>query len=122
MKIFTTIVSAMALTTTLGIADVAEAKDNKGNKGNKNKAEKVLDNKPGKSGKSIPPGQVKRYTRGAKLPSDLSFDEIDDLSKWKLKAPGKGNKYIRVDNEILEVSEDLSTVVDAVGVVGDLLK
>jgi hypothetical protein len=44
------------------------------------------------------------------------------LSKSNLKAPGKGNKYIRVDDEILEVTEDLSTVVDAVGIVGDLLK
>ncbi len=81
--------------------------------------------KPGKgngNGKVIPPGQVKRYTRGAKLPTDLKWDDIGDRDKWNLKAPGKGNRYIRVDDEILEVTDDLSTVVDAVGIVGDLLK
>ena len=48
--------------------------------------------------------------------------DIGDLDKWKLPAPGKGNKYIRVDNEILEVTEDLNTVVEAIGIVDDLLK
>ena len=102
------------------VAGPLAAKD----KGGKNKPNKGA--KPGKgAGKGpdkIPPGQIKRYTRGAKLPGDLKFDDIGDLSKWKLKPPGKGNRYIQVDNEILEVTEDLSTVVDAVGIVGDLLK
>jgi hypothetical protein len=31
-------------------------------------------------------------------------------------------RFIRVGDEILEVTQDLSTVVDAVGVVGNLLK
>ena len=47
------------------------------------------------------------------------------VSKEKGKpehAPGKGNKYIRVDNEILEIAEDTQTVIDAVGIVDDLLK
>ncbi|WP_270729653.1 hypothetical protein [Shimia sp. Alg240-R146] len=72
--------------------------------------------------KKVPPGQIKRYTRGAKLPTDLKWKDIGDLSGWKLKPPGKGNRYIRVGDEILEVSDDLTTVVDAVGIVGDLLK
>ena len=115
-------------------ADTANAKDDNKGKGKKDKQVQVdrskdtddkkgFDNdKPGKGAKAIPPGQIKRYTRGAKLPSDLNFEDIGDLEDWNLKAPGKGNRYIRVDNEILEVTEDLSTVVDAVGIVGDLLK
>ena len=79
-------------------------------------------NTNGSGVKPIPPGQIKRYTRGAKLPGDLKYSDIGDLSKWKLKEPGKGNRYIRVDDEILEVTDDLSTVVDAVGIVGDLAK
>ena len=70
----------------------------------------------------MPPGQIKRYTRGAKLPSDLRFEEIGDLSKWKLKPLGPGEKYIKVDNEVLKVAEDTQTVMDAVGIVGDLMK
>ncbi|AXI54898.1 hypothetical protein SuNHUV7_23580 (plasmid) [Pseudoseohaeicola sp. NH-UV-7] len=122
MKNFTLITACLAVVAVLASADAAVAKDksDKG-KGKKDKAVQI-DNKPGKGPKAVPPGQIKRYTRGAKLPKDLDFDDIDDLSKWNLKAPGKGNRYIRVDDEILEVSQDLTTVVDAVGIVGDLLK
>ena len=118
MKLLTAFFSAVALIVTLGYADVALAKD----KGGKSKGKKIqVDGKPGKGPKTVPPGQIKRYTRGAKLPSNLSYSDIGDLSKWKMKPPGNGNRYIRVDDEILEVSDDLSTVVDTVGIVGDLL-
>ena len=106
------------------VPDAALAKDKakpehaQGNgKGNKAK----FDN-PGKGPKAVPPGQIKRYTRGAKIPDGVDWDDIEDLSKWKLSPPGKGNKYIRVDNEILEIAEDTQTVVDAIGIVDDLLR
>ncbi|MCA0870110.1 hypothetical protein LCL97_04705 [Seohaeicola saemankumensis] len=120
MKISAVLASALSLALAIGVADVSLAKDNKGNKPKGNKVK--VDKKPGQGPKAIPPGQIKRYTRGAKLPGDLRYTDIGDLSKWKLKPPGKGNRYIRVDDEILEVTDDLSTVVDAVGIVGDLLK
>jgi Ni/Co efflux regulator RcnB len=108
----------------LAMPDAGVAKDKgkpehaqAGGKGNKVK----LDS-PGKGPKVVPPGQVKRYTRGAKLPTDLEWEDIGDLSKWKLPPPGKGNRYIRVDDEILEIAEDTQTVIDAVGIVGDLLR
>ena len=82
----------------------------------------VADKGKGGKGKAIPPGQVKRYTRGSKLPGDLNFKDIDDLSKWKLKPLNKGEKYIRVDNEVLRVAEDTQTVIEAVGIVDDLLR
>ncbi len=110
---------ALAVSVSLFAADLTMAKDKVG----QGKGNKVKIDKPGKgNGKVIPPGQIKRYTRGAKLPTDLKWEDIGDLDKWNLKAPGKGNRYIRVDDEILEVTDDLSTVVDAVGIVGDLLK
>ncbi|WP_299349665.1 hypothetical protein [uncultured Shimia sp.] len=129
---FKFVAAALAtLVLTIGASD-AFAKDNKGKKpkkGGKDAGASIqIEDKPGKGnkldkgGKAVPPGQIKRYTRGAKLPGDLKFDDIGDLSKWKLGEPGKGNRYIKVDNEILEVTEDLSTVVDAVGIVDDLLK
>ena len=108
----------------LATPEVAVAKDKGkpahaqgGGKGNKAKV-----NNPGKGPKAVPPGQIKRYTRGAKLPADVDWDDIDDLSNWNLPAPGNGNKYIKVDNEILEISKDTQTVIDAVGIVGDLMK
>ncbi|SFM51447.1 hypothetical protein [Shimia aestuarii] len=114
-------IAVVTLAVGLGAADMTLAKDKPG-KGNKKGASSQVLDKPGKGPKAIPPGQIKRYTRGAKLPGDLKYRDIGDLSKWKLKPPGKGNRYIRVDNEILEVTDDLSTVVDAVGIVDDLLR
>ncbi len=119
MKIYSVFVWLLALSLTFGGVDLASAKE----KGGNSKDKKVqLDGKPGKGQKAVPPGQIKRYTRGAKLPSDLDYTDIGDLADWKLKPPGKGNRYIRVNDEILEVTDDLSTVVDAVGIVGDLAK
>lgn len=122
MKNPTLIIGCLAIWVALALADVAVAKDKNDEGKGKNDNAVQIDIKPGKGQKALPPGQVKRYTRGSKLPKDLDFDDIYDLSKWNLKAPGKGNRYIRVNDEILEVTQDLSTVVDAVGIVGDLLK
>ena len=114
------IVLAAGLATVFALGSDLAAKDNPG-KGKKGR-EAVLDAKPGNGPKVIPPGQIKRYTRGAKLPVDLRWDDIGDLSRWKLKPPGRGNRYIRVDDQILEVTEDLTTVIDAIGIVSDLLR
>ncbi|NOE34461.1 MULTISPECIES: hypothetical protein [unclassified Ruegeria] len=125
MKIAYGILAALAVVFFILGGSDAHAKDNKGkkpNKGGKNGDVSIqIEDKPGIGPKAVPPGQIKRYTRGAKLPSDLEFEDIGDLSKWKLGEPGKGNRYILVDDEVLEVTNDLSTVVDAVGIVGDLL-
>ena len=65
----------------VALASSGAAKDNKdkGQGANKNKVEKSIKS----NGKAVPPGQIKRYTRGQKLPDDLSFDYIDDLGNWK---------------------------------------
>ncbi len=113
------LLSALAVSSLMLGADMAEAKD-KANKGNKG-GNKVKVDKSNK-GVNVPPGQIKRYTRGAKLPGDLNYDYIDDLSKWKLKPLPKGQRYVKVGDEILSISDDTKTVVEAVGIVGDLLK
>ena len=113
------LLSALAVSSLVLGADMTEAKD-KGNKGNKGGAKVKVDK--GNKGIKVPPGQIKHYTRGAKLPGDLNFDYIDDLSKWKLKPLPKGQRYVKVGDEILSISDDTKTVIDAVGIVGDLLK
>ncbi|MDV7142682.1 hypothetical protein R3X27_08305 [Tropicimonas sp. TH_r6] len=116
-------IGLIAASLVLAAPEMAVAKDKgkpdhaKGGKGN-NAAVK----NPGKGPKAVPPGQIKRYTRGAKLPTDVNWDDIGDLSDWKLPPPGKGNKYIKLDNEVLKVAEDTQVVLDAMGIVGDLLK
>ena len=64
-------------------------------------------------------GRLKRYTRGAKLPGDVRFDPISDLSKWKLKPLSAGEKYIKVDNEILRVSDTMK-VLAVMGLISEL--
>ncbi|WP_164658802.1 hypothetical protein [Tropicibacter sp. Alg240-R139] len=116
MKIANIVLSALAVSALVLGTDMADAKDKPNKGGNKGGAKVKVD-----KGVKVPPGQIKRYTRGAKLPSDLNFDYIDDLSKWKLKPLPKGQRYVKVGDEILSISDDTKTVVDAVGIVGDLL-
>jgi len=127
---FSNWVLMIAATVALGFgsADMADAKNKKksGGKATGNVTRDVgHGNKVkvgnGKGAKSIPPGQIKRYTRGAKLPGDVRYDSISDLSKWKMKPLGAGEKYIRVDNEILRVSDTLK-VLAVIGLVNELLK
>lgn len=94
--------------------DFAIAKDKNKGKGNGISAAKV---KPGK--KAVPPGQIKRYTRGAKLTGDVDFLLISDLSKWNMGPLGIGEQYIQVDNEILKVSDTME-VLAVVGLVSEL--
>jgi len=72
--------------------------------------------------KSIPPGQIKRYTRGTPLPGNIGYTDILDLSRWRLDTPGRGEKYVRVNNDVYRVMRDSNTVVEAVGIVSDLLR
>jgi Ni/Co efflux regulator RcnB len=132
MKIMISAALACAIGLAFAVADIAHAKDNKNNpgKGNspkvqqQNKVQNEIRNqaRPGKGPKAIPPGQIKRYTRGAKLPPDLRYEPIRELSRWRLGPPGPGYRYIRVGDQVLKVTDDMSTVVDAVGIVGDLLR
>lgn len=111
--------AGLALSLGLTAAVHAQGKSGKGAKAvPKGQVQRHLNGAP----KDIPPGQAKRYLHGDKLPASIRYEELEDLSKWKLKAPSNSNRYIRIDNEVYEVSEDLRTVVNAAGIVEDLLK
>lgn len=58
--------SVLVLDLSVGLADIANTKDKPGKAKGHGNSQK---SNPGKG--SIPPGQIKRYTLGAKLPSDL---------------------------------------------------
>ncbi|SMO44786.1 hypothetical protein [Ruegeria faecimaris] len=111
------LLATCAVAATVGLAD---AKDNKG-KGKSSDKSKIEKSIKTNNGVGVPPGQIKRYTRGQKLPNDLNFDYLDDLDGWKLKPLPAGQRYIRVDDEILSISDDTKTVIDAVGIVSDLV-
>lgn len=104
----------------VGSVDMAQAK-NKAKGHGKSGKNVTRDVGKGNGPKSVPPGQIKRYTRGAKLPGDVQFDDISDLSKWKMGPLGAGERYIKVDNDILRVSNTME-VLGVIGIAGDLLK
>lgn len=76
-----------------------------------------LAKKPG----AMPPGQYKkRYTRGDKLPKGYVW--IDDYDRWRLPPLAPGQGYVRYDNEVYRVVRDTATVIEAIGIVSDLLR
>jgi len=96
----------------------------------------LADNKPGKGPKSIPPGQIirqkngpkpippgqlKKWGRGTALPPG-GWVYIDDLSYWRLSPLPPGQGYVRIDDEVIRVWRDGQTVIEAIGIVGDLLR
>ncbi|OUS33525.1 hypothetical protein A9Q94_19245 [Rhodobacterales bacterium 56_14_T64] len=113
-----TVFAAAAAVFAIGTADLVEAKNVNNGRGKPGKNISIGAGN-GNAAKPIPPGQIKRYTRGAKLPGDVRFDSISDLSKWKLKPLSGGEKYIKVDNEILRVSDTMK-VLAVMGLISEL--
>ena len=91
---------------------------------------------PGKSGKivsspgtppglakkplNLPPGQAKKiYRMGERLQDGYTW--IDDLDRWRLPPLLPGQGYVRYDNEVHRVARDTVTVIEAIGIVSDLL-
>lgn len=101
-----------------GAAELAEAKNVNNGRGKPGKNISIGAGN-GNAAKAVPPGQIKRYTRGAKLPGDVQFESISDLSKWNLKPLSGGEKYIKVDNEILRVSDTMK-VLAVMGLISEL--
>jgi hypothetical protein len=59
----------------------------------------------------IPPGQAKKYYIGSPLPAGLDFYPVP--ASWGLVAPA-GHQYVKVDKDVLLISEASKKVIDAV--------
>lgn len=76
-----------------------------------------LAKKPG----GMPPGQYKKiYRKGDKLSGDYVW--IDDYARWRLPPLMPGQGYVRYDNEVYRAARDTATVIEAIGIVSDLLR
>ena len=76
-----------------------------------------LAKKPG----GMPPGQYKKiYGKGDLLPRDRVW--ITDYDNWRLPPLTPGQGYARYDNEVYRVARDTATVIEAIGIVSDLLR
>ncbi len=76
-----------------------------------------LAKKPG----GMPPGQYKKiYRKGDKLSGDYVW--IDDYDRWRLPPLMPGQGYVRYDNEVYRAARDTAIVIEAIGIVSDLLR
>lgn len=76
-----------------------------------------LAKKPG----GMPPGQYKKiYRKGDRLSGDYIW--IDDYDRWSLPPLEPGEGYVRYDDEVYRAARDTATVIEAIGIVSDLLR
>ena len=109
---------ALVASTTPGLAD-----NNKPNKIYKVPPGKVAGTPPGLAKKpgGMPSGQYKKiYRKGDTLPSGYKW--ITDYDLWRLPPLGPGQGYARYDNEVYRVARDTATVLEAIGIVSDLMR
>ncbi|WP_239031767.1 RcnB family protein [Paroceanicella profunda] len=77
----------------------------------------------------MPPGQAKKYDHdghrgrddhapryrvGYPIPSGVDYVIIRDYDRYGLRPPARGERYVRVDNEILRVADTTYKVLAAV--------
>ncbi|MBM9511806.1 RcnB family protein [Desulfogranum marinum] len=62
----------------------------------------------------MPPGQAKKWKKGHPLPSDVVYYDLPSALVAQLGKPPKGNRYVRVANDILLMAVGTGMVVDAV--------
>ncbi len=76
-----------------------------------------LAKKPG----GMPPGQYRKtYRKGETLPG--GFQWITDYDLWRLPPLVPGQGYARYDNEVYRVARDTAVVIEAIGIVSDLMR
>ncbi|SDE71648.1 RcnB family protein [Ruegeria marina] len=101
----------------------AVADNTKPGKGSGNSAAKGSATPPGLAKKplGLPPGQAKKiYRSGEQLPSGYKW--ITDYGRWRLPTLLPGQGYVRYDNEVYRVYRDTAVVIEAIGIVSDLLR
>ena len=62
----------------------------------------------------MPPGQAKKWRRGAPLPRDVVFYELPPKLVVEIGLPPAGYRYVRVANDILMIAAGTGMVVDAI--------
>ena len=68
----------------------------------------------------MPPGQAKKWKRGAPLPRDVVFYELPPKLEVQIGLPPAGHRFVRVANDILLIATGTSMVVDAIQDLGNL--
>ena len=67
-----------------------------------------------KNNDCMPPGQLKKWTKGRALPHDVYFRPLSNWGDYDLEPPPYGHVYGSVDGDILLIRAATRLVVDAV--------
>jgi Ni/Co efflux regulator RcnB len=62
----------------------------------------------------MPPGQAKKWRRGAPLPRDVVFYDLPPKLVVEIGLPPAGHRYVRVANDILLIAVGTGMVLDAI--------
>jgi Ni/Co efflux regulator RcnB len=62
----------------------------------------------------MPPGQAKKWRRGAPLPRDVVFYDLPPQLIVEIGLPPAGYRYVRVANDILLIAAGTGMVIDAI--------
>ena len=62
----------------------------------------------------MPPGQLKKWTKGRALPHDVYFRPLSNWNEYDLEAPPYGHVYGSVDGDILLIRTATRLVVEAI--------
>jgi Ni/Co efflux regulator RcnB len=62
----------------------------------------------------MPPGQAKKWRRGAPLPRDVVFYDLPPKLVVEIGLPPAGYRYVRVANDILLIAAGTGMVIDAI--------
>ncbi|WP_108259126.1 hypothetical protein [Mangrovicoccus ximenensis] len=114
---------AVMLVLAMALALPAAADDKKPNKALKLPPGAAAGTPPGLAKKpaGLPPGQLRKvYRHGDVLPGDLVW--ITDYDKWRLPPLLPGQGYARYDGEVYRVARDTAVVLEAIGIVSDLMR
>jgi Ni/Co efflux regulator RcnB len=68
----------------------------------------------------MPPGQVKKWSRGQPLPADVVIYELPVELQVRIGLPPVGHKFVRVASDILMIAVGTNMVVDAIEDLGRL--
>lgn len=68
----------------------------------------------------MPPGQVKAYTLGRPLPSQVVFYDVPSAVSVRIGLPPAGHRYVRVAADILLIAVGTGLVVDAIQDLGGM--
>jgi Ni/Co efflux regulator RcnB len=68
----------------------------------------------------MPPGQAKKWRRGAPLPRDVVFYDLPPKLVIDIGFPPAGYRYVRVANDVLLIAVGTGMVIDAIEDLGKL--